>query len=180
MRLRAGAVSTAKRQQQDDFAALITYQQLDTYFEAAPLSLDEKIDLRSLLRRYHPLQQQTFHTLTAGRFTQAVAHYVTLFANFCSVYQSDIDSKQANLLYAEIEHSLPSLIRHAVRQGWPRAALQIISTYLSRYPQRSLPVIQRLIGYLGYYSLRTIKPLSAVLTKVRQFYYKSKRDQQYS
>lgn len=180
MRQRSGSVSFAKGEQQDYFSAEISNQQLDIYFEETPLSQAEKADLRSLLRRYHPLQQQAFNDLSAEGFTRAIDHYMALFSNFCSVHQSDIDASQACLLHGEIEHHLPSLVRHALLQGWQRGALHIVQAYLSRYPRRSLPVIRQLAGYLGYYSLRTIKPLNALLAKIRQAYYRTRRDRQFS
>lgn len=180
MRQRAGSVSFAKGEQQDYFSTAISNEQLDTYFEKAPLSHEEKADLRALLRRYHPLQQQAFNDLSTERFTQAISHYIALFANFCLVHQSEIDTQQANLLHDEIEHHLPSLMRHALLRGWHRVSLYVVLTYLNCYPKRSLPVIQRLAGYLGYYSLRKIKPLNALLAKLRQSYYTTRHDRQFS
>ncbi|NET30791.1 MAG: glycosyltransferase family 2 protein [Cyanothece sp. SIO1E1] len=180
MRQRSSSVTFSKRQLQDSFAASITYQQFDFYFQGSPLTQAEKCDLRALLRRHSPLQQKEFSQLCSGRFNKAVNNYVQLFENFCSIHHQEIDTKRINLLHTELERHLPALIQHGLQNRWKKISFSLVLSYLKRYPNRMLSTLKTLFSYFGYYSLRSIKPLDQLLNNIRSIYYKNLRRKQFS
>ena len=172
MRLHNDSIRISQRELQDEFAASITYQEFDLYSQNSSLTQDEKRDLRALLRRYSPLQEQEFDDLCLERFEKAVRNYLRLFENFFSLHQHNMTSKQAKTLHSEFEHHLPSLVRHGFQHRWNKIGFSLSWSYLQRYPNRILPTLITLSSYGVYYALRSIKPLDHLLDSLRFIYYK--------
>ena len=172
MRLHNDSIRISQRELQDEFAASITYQEFDLYSQNSSLTQDEKRDLRALLRRYSPLQEQEFDDLCLERFEKAVRNYLRLFENFFLLHQHNMTSKQAKTLHSEFEHHLPSLVRHGFQHRWNKIGFSLSWSYLQRYPNRILPTLITLSSYGVYYALRSIKPLDHLLDSLRFIYYK--------
>lgn len=172
MRQRSSSISLSKNRLQDSFATRICYRQLDLYFQDQPLDQEEKHDLRALLRRYSPLQQQEFASLSRDRLKEALKNYLQLLENFCRIHNLKKQGGQRRILHIEFERNLPDLMRHGCENSGWQISRDLAWAYLMRYPYRTLPVLKNLLFYAVYYQLRSLKVFDYPLAIVRNIYYR--------
>lgn len=170
MRQRSSSITFSQGNNQDKFAAHVTYKQFDRYFSDSPIAESEKYNLRVLLRRHSPLQEKEFSKFNKKQFESATANYLRLFGVFCLLHCSDIKEKQEKLLHTEVERHLPSLMRYGLLNGFKRESFNLIVSYMKTYPRRTLATLRTLSLYLPYYSLQSVDFFIPLLTKVRSNY----------
>lgn len=167
MRRNPNSISFSKGQLQDGFAAQISSQQFNFYFQDEILSDQEKFALRALLRRYSPMQIQQFYNLEMAEFEKALKNFLRLFKNFCRLHIFDMNVQTVDVLYSQIERTIAQLSQHCLDKGWRQLAANLLLSYLQQYPYRFLPIASSLCSYLMYYNLKKIKLFNQVFAQIR-------------
>lgn len=157
MRQRFDSVSFSKREQQDICAASVTNTQFDYYFSESQLTQVEKDNLRAVLRRHSPVQDNAFRELGSTELIHALNNYLKLIVSFCRVHRLDTSFNDKNLLHKEVECQIPNILKHCVAMGWPRLGIRFWLSYLRLFPDRIIPSFGMTCGYSAYYILGYFK-----------------------
>jgi len=176
MRQRPDSVSFSKGVQQDSCAAVVTYQQFNFYFNDNKLTDAEKHALRSLLRRYSPIQEQQFQALNHVDLEKACKNYLELFKQFCQIHTLEMNAQKADILHAEIERNIAQLSQYCLSKGWKRMSAKFMLSYLKQYPYRTFSLSLVLLTYLTYTNIKGIKLFDQSLQQVKALYYKRLRN----
>jgi glycosyltransferase involved in cell wall biosynthesis len=170
MRQNPKSVTFSKGSMQDDFAARVTYRQIDQVLRGKSLTDAEKFELRALLRRYSPIQDRQFESLDRLCLERALKNYLALVKAFYTARKDEANSKEISAFLKEVEASLPNLMNHCFKQGWNKLGWHFLRSYLAVYPSRLPHVLTKLTLYFGYYRLREISFLKNSLQNFRAAY----------
>ncbi|MBD2260573.1 glycosyltransferase [Pseudanabaena sp. FACHB-2040] len=156
MRQNPKSITFSKGNVQDEFAARVTYRQIDRILWRYPLAEEEKFELRALLRRYSPIQREQFAALAKSQVERALRNYLNLFENFYSSQEDAMSPRDSGFLHKEIEDNIPKLLSHCIKQKWDKLGWEFLVEYLKKYPSRFAAVTKTIIFYFSYCKLQEI------------------------
>ncbi|HEY9295184.1 MAG TPA: hypothetical protein VIQ31_02200, partial [Phormidium sp.] len=99
----------------------------------------------------------------------ALQNYLALFEEFYSKRKETIKDEENDLLFKEIENSIPKLWSHCIKQGWSKLGWDFLRAYLNKYPFRFASVIKTVTVYFFYCKLQEVG-LKKWLQEFRTFY----------
>lgn len=170
MRQNPKSITFSKGSVQDEFAARVSYRQMDRILGESLLSPEEKFELRALLRRYSPIQKDQFASLSASRLEPALRNYLILFDNFYFSKKGTLTIEEANLLHKEIENDIPKLLNYCIEQKWEKLGWNFLKEYLKKYPSRFFPTTKVVVLYFFYGKLKETSFFKMWLQKFRIAY----------